>query len=279
MSEIWKLLRGGVDAFIEDEALSRGAAIAFYAMTAFAPVLYIAAAIAGLAFGREAATSAITAEIGRLIGHDGAKLLQIAIRNGDGAPAGFWPNIVATVALVVAASGMFGEMQAAMNAIWKARPKRQLWWDLLRTRLLSLGLVLTLGFLLLISLVVSAGINAVGARIDEILPIGTALATVINFAVSFALIALLFAAIFKALPDTYLEWSDVAAGAAGTALLFSVGQYLIALYLGTSNVGARYGAGGGLIVLLVWIYYTAQIFLLGAEFTKVYSQRRGSKAP
>lgn len=280
LRKVWDILYQGVEAFIEDDALSRGAAIAFYMMTAFAPVLYVTAAIAGLAFGRDAATSALTAEIGRLIGNDGARLLRVAIHNSQSMGAGLWPNVIGVGLLLVTASGMFGEMQSALNAIWKTDASRFSWRRLLMARLTSLGLVMALGFMLLISLVLTAAINATGDRIGHYLhlPIGGALAWTLNLVLSFVLISLLFAAIYKALPDRNLHWHDVIAGAIGTAVLFMGGEYLIGLYLGSGSIGSRYGEAGGLFVLLMWIYYTTQIFLLGAEFTKVWSSRHGSPA-
>ena len=272
-----KLLKEAAWAFIEDEALSRGAAIAFYATTALAPVLYIATAIAGLAFGREAATGAITREIGNLIGDDGRKLLWAALHNTVGWGDKFWPNVAGVALLIVTASGMFGEMQSALNAIWKTADPHFTLWGFVRARIASLGLVLSLGFLLLISLVATAALHALGDRIDHYLPVGGALARVLNFAIFFLLMTLLFAAIYKVLPDRDLEWRDVLYGAVCTALLLEAGEYLISFYLGAAGIGARYGAAGGLLVLLTWVYYTAQIFLLGAEFTKVWSIRRGSQ--
>jgi membrane protein len=277
MRELWALLKEGIFAFDEDEALSRGAAIAFYAMTALAPVLYIAAAIAGLVFGREAAGTAIAHEVGHLVGPEAAKLLFKAIRNSDNpTDTGFWTNVFGVVLLIVTASGMFGEMQTALNKIWKAQPKTTIWWRLARGRFMSLLLVVALGFLLLTSLVMSAAIHALGERIDYVLPVGSFLAHVLNFGISFVLVALLLAAIYRALPDCEIQWRDVMAGAIGTTILFNIGEFFISLYLGSSTVGYRYGAAGGVIVLLLWIYYTAQIFLLGAEFTHVWSRHHGS---
>jgi membrane protein len=277
MRELWALLKEGVFAFDEDEALSRGAAIAFYAMTALAPVLYIAAMIAGLFFGREAAGTAIAHEVGHLVGPNAAKLLYTAIHNSDNpSDTGFWTNVIGVVLLIVTASGVFGEMQAALNKIWRAQPKTTVWWRMARGRLVSLGLVLALGFLLLVSLVMSAAIHALGQRIDYVLPIGSMLAHILNFGISFVLVALLLAAIYKVLPDCDIEWRDVMVGAIGTTLLFNIGEYLIGLYLGSATIGYRYGAAGGVLVLLLWIYYTAQIFLLGAEFTRVWSKHHGS---
>lgn len=276
--EIWTLLKEGVEAFIADDALSHGAAIAFYIITAFAPVLYIAAAVAGVVFGWEAATSALRYEISNLIGPDGADIVHTALRNTLINRQGFWPNALGAILLVITASGVFGEMQSALNIFWKATPQGFTVWGLVRTRLLSLGLVLALGFLLLISLVMNTMVTALGARIKDVLPIGPALAVVMNFGISFVLIAALFAAIYKVLPDVQLQWRDVIAGAIGTAVLLLAGEYVIGLYLGSAGVGRRYGAAGGLFVLLMWIYYTTQVFLLGAEFTKVYANRHGSQS-
>jgi membrane protein len=277
MRELWTLLKEGVIAFDEDEALSRGAAIAFYAVTALAPVLYIAAAVAGLVFGREAAGTAIAHEIGHLIGPNASKVLYAAIHNSeDPNTSGFWANVASVLLLIVTASGVFGEMQAALNRIWRAQPKTTVWWRMARGRLVSVGLVLALAFLLLISLVMSAAIHALGERIDAVLPIGATLALILNFAISFVLIAFLLAAIYRVLPDCDIEWRDVMIGAIGTTILFNVGEYLISVYLASSTVASRYGAAGGVLVLLLWVYYTAQIFLLGAEFTRVWSKHHGS---
>lgn len=277
MREFWIFVKEGFIAFDEDEALSRGAAIAFYAMTALAPVLYIAASIAGLVFGREAAGTAIAHEVGHLVGPNAAKLLYTAIQNSnDPGSTGVWANIIGVVLLIVTASGVFGEMQAALNKIWKAEPKTGVWWRMARSRLVSLALVVAFGFLLLTSLVMSAAIHALGARIEYVLPIGLLLARVLNFGISFVLVALLLAVIYRALPDCRIEWRDVMVAAIGTTILFNFGEYLISLYLGSRVVGYRYGAAGGIIVLLFWIYYTAQIFLLGAEFTRVWSKHHGS---
>ena len=277
--DIWTITQASVDAFIEDDVLTRGAAIAFFATTAFAPVLYIATAIAGLAFGREAASGAITHEIGNLIGEDGRKLLWAALHNSVGWGDKFWPNVASVALLIVTASGMFNEMQSALNIIWKVESRGLNLWLLFRARLVSLGLVLSLGFLLLISLVATAAVHALGDSIQNYLPFTGMIASAINFGVSFVLIALLFAAIYKVLPDRDIEWRDVITGAIGTALLFEAGEYLIGLYLGNVAIGARYGAAGGLLVLLTWLYYTAQVFLLGAEFTKVYALRRHEQTP
>jgi len=270
---IWALLKDTVLAFIEDDALSRGAAIAFYTVTSIAPILLIVIAIAGLAFGREAAQGALTAQIGGLMGQQTAEVLQSAVANASGKSSGILATILGIAAVVVTASGVFGEMQSALNAIWKAKPEGGTVSRLVRARAASLGLVAALGFLLLVSLVVSAGLAAFGNYLNSILPFGKVIVEVLNVLVSLILIAILFAAIYKVLPDRPIAWRDVITGAIVTAVLFTIGKSLIGWYIGSSAVASSYGAAGALIVLLLWVYYSAQIFLLGAEFTKVYANR------
>jgi membrane protein len=276
-SAAWKMLKDTVLTFIEDEALSRGAAIAFYTVTSIAPVLLIVIAIAGLAFGRDAAQNAITAQLTGLMGQQTADVIQSAIASAGSKSSSIWATLIGIFTLVVTASGVFGEMQTALNAIWKAKPKGTTVSRLIRARAASLGLVATLGFLLMVSLVVSTGLTAFGDYLDSLLPFGKVILTILNAVVSILLISLLFAAIYKILPDRKIEWHDVAVGALVTAILFTVGKSLISWYLGSSAVASSFGAAGGLIVLLLWVYYSAQIFLLGAEFTKVFANRHGSK--
>ena len=261
----WELGKESVTSFINDGALSRGAAIAFYTVTSIGPVLLIVVAIAGLAFGQDAARGAIVSQLSGLMGQQSAELLQNVIRSASGKPSGIFSSALGVITLLVTASGVFGEMQSTLNAIWKADPKGGTVSRLLRTRAASLGLVAALGFLLLVSLVISAGLSALSEYVNAYLPFGA-----VNFLISFALISVLFAAIYKVLPDKDLEWRDVLVGAVVTAFLFNIGKFLIGLYIGSSAVASSYGAAGSLIVALLWIYYSTQIFLLGAEFTKVY---------
>jgi membrane protein len=274
---MWKLSKSTVLAFIEDEALSRGAAIAFYTVTSIAPILLIVVAVAGLVFGREAAQGAITAQLGGLMGQQTADVLQSAVASAGEKSSGVLATTIGIVTLIATASGVFGEMQSALNAIWKAKPEGTTVSRLIRARAASLGLVAALGFLLIVSLVVSAGLTAFGNYLDSILPFGKVILSASNTVISVALISVLFAAIYKILPDRHLEWRDVIVGAVVTAILFTIGKSLIGWYIGSSAVASTYGAAGGLIVLLLWVYYSAQIFLLGAEFTKVYANRHGSK--
>ena len=276
MKSVWQLLKQTVAAYMEDEALSRGAAIAFYTIISLAPVLVIVIAVAGLAFGHQAAQGAITGELRGLMGQQSAEVLQKAISSASGKSAGIIATIVGIVTLLITASGVFGEMQNSLNVIWKAKPVGGTVSTMVKARAASLGLVFTLGFLLMVSLVASAGITALSGFIDAYIPFGHLLLAVVNFIISFVLISALFAAIYKVLPDKHLEWRDVMVGAIATSALFTVGKTLIGLYLGSSTVGTSYGAAGGLMIALLWVYYSAQIFLLGAEFTKVYAVVYGS---
>jgi len=276
-SAAWKMLKDTVLAFINDEALSRGAAIAFYTVVSIAPVLLIVIAIAGLAFGRDAAQNAITEQLSGLMGQQTAEVLQAAVASAANKPSGVVATIVGIITLMVTASGVFGEMQTALNVIWKAKPEGTTVSRLIRARAASLGLVAALGFLLMVSLVVSTVLTAFGNYLDSILPFGQVILTVLNVVVSLVLISFLFAAIYKVLPDRNLEWGDVVVGAIVTGVLFTIGKSLISWYIGSSAIASSFGAAGALIVLLLWVYYSAQIFLLGAEFTKVYANTHGSK--
>jgi membrane protein len=242
---IWRLLRDSVQAFIEDDALSRGASISFYTVTSIGPVLFIVIAVAGLAFGEDAARGAIAAQLSDLMGKASADLVQTAVQSASDKLSGILASVVGATTLLITA---------------------------------SLGLVAALGFLLLVSLVISALLSGLGHYIGAVLPFGALILQIVNFVISYVLIWVLFVAIYKVLPDAKLCWADVLVGAVVTALLFNVGKFLIGLYLGHSAVASSYGAAGALIVVLLWIYYSAQIFLLGAEFTKIYPSRRGTPA-
>lgn len=277
LSDAGKMAKDTVLSFIEDEALRRGAAIAFYTVTAIAPVMLIVIAIAGLAFGREAAQKALTGQLSDLMGQQSAELLQAAVASAAGKSSGILATLLGITMLIATASGVFGEIQSALNIIWRAEAKGTTVSRMIRARAASIGLVATLGFLLIVSLVVSAGLTAFGDYLNSVLPFGQLIMTVLNGAVSLALISMLFAAIYKILPDRHLEWRDVIVGAVVTAVLFTIGKAGIGWYIGSSAVASSYGAAGALIVVLLWIYYSTQIFLLGAEFTKIYANRRGSK--
>jgi membrane protein len=277
ISVTWKMLKDTVLSFIEDEALTRGAAIAFYTATSIAPILLIVIAIAGLVFGQDAAQNAITAQFSDLMGRQTAEVLQSAVASAAGKSSSILATIIGLATLIATASGIFGEMQAALNSIWKTKPQATTVSRLIRARAVSLGLVAALGFLLIVSLVISAGLTVFGNYLDTVLPSGKLILPVLNFVVSAVLLGILFGAIYKMLPDRSLQWNDVIIGALITSVLFNIGKSLIAWYIGSSAIASSYGAAGGLIVLLLWVYYSAQIFLLGAEFTKIYVNRHGSK--
>jgi membrane protein len=272
----WKMLADTGMSFLDDEALSKGAAIAFYAVTSLAPVLLIVIAIAGLAFGQDAAQNAINEQFSALMGKQTADLLQSVVASASTKSSGIIATVIGIGTLIATASGVFGEMQAALNIIWKTRSQATTVSRLIRARITSLGLVAALGFLLIISLVVSAGLTALGNYLDA-LPVGKQVLFCVNFGVSVLLFAFLFGTIYKVLPDRTLRWNDVIVGALITSLLFNLGKSLIGWYIGSSAIASSYGAAGGLIVLLLWIYYSVQIFLLGAEFTKTYANTHGSK--
>jgi membrane protein len=272
------LVRDTVEAFIADEALSRGASIAYYTIFSIAPVLLVVVAIAGMAFGHEAAQGAIVTELSGLMGSDTAKALQAMIESAGNPRSGTLATIVGFGALALTVTGVFSEIQSSLNAIWKVESHEKLVSRLLRGRLASLGLVVTLGFLLIVSLAVSAALAALATWLTVFFPIASAVLNVADVVISGLLVAALFAAIYKVLPDTHVAWRDVGVGAVVTMLLFNGGKYVIALYIGQSDVASSYGAAGALIILLLWIYYTAQIFLLGAEFTHAFAKRFGSRA-
>jgi membrane protein len=277
MKKAWILCKSTVLSFIEDDALSKGAAIAFYTATSLAPILLIVVAIAGLAFGKEAAQNGIVGQLSGLMGKESAEFLQSAIAGAQNKSSGTLATIIGVVTVIVTASGVFGEMQSALNRIWKIDSSGAPISRLIRARAASLGLVVSLGFLMMVSLVVSAGLTALGDYLNAVLPFGKVLLTILNAIVSFLLISVLFAAIYKVLPDRPIQWRDVILGAVVTSLLFTGGKSLIGWYIGSSAVASTYGAAGALIIVLLWVYYTAQIFLLGAEFTKTYSDLRTGK--
>ena len=275
LGTIWTMLKETVMSYIDDNCLSRGAAIAYFTIFSIAPMLVICIAIAGLVFGDKAAQGAVADQLQGLMGQQGAEAIQTMIASASNKESGIWATVIGVGLLLVTASGVFGEMQASLNAIWKAEPKGGLS-TILKARAASLGLVGTLGFLLIVSLVVSAVLTALGGYLSSFLPGAALLMQVVNFVVSFAIVSALFAAIYKILPDRQLAYRDVAVGAVATAFLFTVGKTLIGLYLGSGSVASSYGAAGALVIVLLWVYYSSQIFLLGAEFTKVWASHNGS---
>ncbi len=277
VGELRGVLNETWDNWNKHNAPKLGAALSYYTVFSIAPLLVVIVAIVGLALGKEAAQGQIMAQIQGTVGAEGAQAIQTVIRHADQPKAGVISTILGLITLFLGASGVFAELRDSLNRIWevKTKPASGLW-GMLRDRLLSFGMVLAIGFLLLVSLILSAAIAAAGKFVAGMLPIPEAVLHVVNLVFSFVVIAALFGMIYRFLPDDRIEWSDVAIGSAATSLLFTLGKFAIGLYLGKASVGSAYGAAGSLVVLLAWIYYSAQIFFFGAEFTHVYAIRHGS---
>jgi membrane protein len=264
------ILKKSVADFLRADAASHGAALAFYVVTSFVPVLAIATAIAGLAFGEDAARGAIVGELRSLLGQEGAEFLQNAIRSASERSSRTGASILGIVALVLTSSGVFVELRSGLNAIWHEQPLEETLSRFLWTRVASIGLVVALGLLLLISLVIDAALTAFGAVLVFYLPFGPGMLAVLNLVISFALVSLLFATIFRMLIATKLTLRNVIVGALVTAVLFEIGKVAIGTYLGGTGVASTFGAAGALIGLLFWVYYSAQIVFFGAALTKAY---------
>ncbi|MER0237603.1 YihY/virulence factor BrkB family protein [Fulvimarina sp. MAC8] len=276
MQKIVRLFRAAIIGWWNDRALSLGAAISFYALFSLGPVLLASVTIAGLFFGHDATRLAVVDEAGSLIGTDAAgaldSMLSAATQFGTG-----WFSILFGVAMFfVLATGAIVELQDDLNIIFRSQPKVGDFWAIVRGRLISLALVLTLGFLLLISLVIDAGLTALSAYILTRFEDLTVLVVGLNVLFSWTVATALFALIFRLLPNKRLEWLTVIVGAALTAALLEIGKFLIGLYIGQSGITSTYGSAASLVTILLWIFYTCQIFLFGAEFTWAYSVERGT---
>ena len=277
MGHLWSILKTAVSGFLANDALSRGGAIAFYAATSLAPVLLIIVAVVGIAFGQDAARAAISDELGQLVGPAGGEFIKSILAQSSDPSAGAAATIVGVFTVLITASGVFGEMHTALNVTFKAKPIDEPIFSVIRTRAASLGLVAALGFMLMVSLAASAALSALGHWVEGMLA-GKFLLSLLNTVVSLAIFTVLFTAIYKVLPDTAIPWRNLALGAFVTAVLFTVGKSLIGIYLGRAAPSSTYGAAGALIVLMFWVYYSAQIFLFGAELTKAIADEGASKA-
>ena len=278
---LWAVLKETFAGWWNDNVPRMGAALAYYTLFALAPILVVVIAVGGMAFGPEAVRGEIVEQIQGLVGRDGARAIQAIL---EGAAKSSWSipaTIIGVITFFLGATGAFLELQDDLDAIWRVKPRSRgnFLRDLLMQRIISFGLVLGFAFLLLTSLVVSAALAAVHSYIGSAFP-GVAVLWAAAYAVvSLGVITLLFAMIYKVLPDVKLKWADVWVGALATAVLFTVGKFLIGLYLGTSSFVSTYGAAGSVIVVLVWVYYSSQIILLGAEFTRAYVERFGPRPP
>ncbi|MCW7538451.1 YihY/virulence factor BrkB family protein [Aquabacterium sp. A7-Y] len=263
---------------MDDNASSMGAALAYYTVFSMAPLLVIVISVAGLVFGEEAARGELMSELQGLLGQDGAHAIEGLLESANKPVTSTLATIGSLAALLIGATTVFAELQNALDRIWRV-PETALAggiWGFLRSRVLSFGIILGFGFLLLVSLIASAALAALGKWWGPMMGAWEAVATVLNFILSFAVITAFFAMIYKFMPRLHIHWRDVVVGAVVTALLFTVGKTLIGLYIGKSGVASGFGAAASLVVLLVWVYYSAQIFLLGAEFTSVYAHTHGS---
>jgi membrane protein len=269
------LCKKAVDCWLDDRAPTMGAAIAYYTVFSLAPLLFMVIAVAGLVFGRQAAEGALFGELADLVGPESAVAVQAILRSASGTWSGIFATAVGIGTLIIAATAVLGELQSALNLIWKVPPYTGLGlWHFIRSRLVSLSLILAIGFLLLVSLAMSTALTAFSDYLDRILPGLATILRIVHLVLSFIFTTVLFAMIFKILPDKGVKWEEVWLGAAVAALLFTAGKHLISLYIGSSNITSTYGAAAALIIILVWVYYSVQILLLGAEFAKAYTDQR-----
>ncbi len=276
--KLFQLIKEAVTAWIDDFAPSMGAAISYYTIFSLAPLLIIVIAVAGAIFGEEAVRGQIVGQLQSMMGEEGAKAVQTMIKAANEPTKGLVASAVSFVLLLVGATTVFAELQSALDRIWhvpeKAKPQGI--WAVIRARILSMGLILGLAFLLMVSLVTAAAVAALGTLANSMLPGSELLLQALNIAISVGLSTLLFAMIFKYMPSISIEWRNVWVGAAVTAVMFEVGKWGISLYIGKSGTTETFAAAGSVVVLLLWVYYAAQIFLLGAEFTKVWANAHGS---
>jgi membrane protein len=274
----YELLKETASAWIDDKAPSRGAALAYYSMFAIAPIIILAVSVAGLVFGAAAAQGRVAKEISGTVGPEVAGAIESLVRSANNRTSSTLATVISLGIALFGAAGVFLELQDALNTLWKVTPRPgRVVLAIVRDRFFSFAMVFSTGFLLLVSLVLSAALTAGAAYLTpESLPGGAWLWQGLNALVSFAFVTLLFALIFKFVPDVHVAWRDVWLGAALTAVLFTFGKHLLAVYLTRAGVASAYGAAGSLAVVLVWVYYSAQILLFGAEFTRVQAARNGS---
>jgi membrane protein len=277
-----QLFKEAFNAWLESKTPRLGASLSYYTIFAIAPLFLIAMSIAGFLFGQAAASKELYSQVNGLVGHDGGEVIQSLVAAAAHRPeAGLWATVGALITLGTGATAVFVELQDALNTIWgvQRKPGRGVW-HFIRDRLLSFAMVLGIGFLLLVSLILNAVLAALGSFATGVLPDERLVLEVLNFVLSLGVITLLFAMIYKLLPDVNIAWADVWVGAFVTALLFNLGKFLLGYYLGRSTMVSIYGAAGSFIIVLLWVYYSAQILFFGAQFTRLNSQKRtGSPNP
>jgi membrane protein len=273
-----ELVRRSLAKWKEDNIQRRAAAVAYYTAVSLAPLLIIVIAVAGAVFGQQAARGEIADQVRGLVGDEGGRAIEAILEHARGPGSGMVATLIGFLVLLFGAGGVFVELQSSLNAIWKVPLKHKNWFKLvIQERFLSFAMVMGVCFLLLVSLVVSAGVAAFGKWLGTMLP-GVVLLDLANVVISFLVITLLFAMMMRYLPDARIRWRDVKIGAVLTSVLFTLGKLLLGLYLGRATVSSSYGAAGSLVVLLIWVYYSAQIFFFGAEFTQVYAEHIRTKS-
>jgi membrane protein len=277
-SQIVSLFRLAASSWLDDYAPSMGAALSYYTLFSIAPLLLIVISVAGLIFGQDAARGEIFAQLHGLMGNQAAAAVQGLLESVNKPAEGIVGTVVGIALVLLGSTSVFGELQNAMDRIWRVPARVDSgWWSLLHTRLLSFGMVLSIGFLLMVSLVMSAALAALGRWWSSFFADWEIIAHTLNVVLGFAFTMLGFAMIYKIMPRVRIDWRDVWIGAGVTALLFTVGKFLIGFYLGRSGVASGFGAASSIVIVLLWVYYSAQIFLVGAEFTWVYAHRFGSR--
>ncbi len=277
LSTLWRILKRSGQAFNEDDGMKLSASLSYYTIFAIAPFLVIVIAIAGSVFGQEAVQGKVYYQIMNLVGKDAAAQVQSIILNVQLKDQGFWGTVIGSIILMIAATGVFTEIQSSINYIWsiKAKPKKG-FLKFVINRLISFSLVLSIGFILLVSLLLNSLMDLLYARLEQVFDTTSLkLLYTLNVAFIFAIITTLFTIMFKILPDAKINWRDSMAGAAFTAVLFIIGKFLIGFYIGNSKLGSTYGTAASIIVILLWVYYTSIILYFGAEFTKIHSRELG----
>lgn len=275
---VWRTFKGSAKAWWDDDCIRLGASLAFYTLFAIGPVLLAATAIAGMVFGAEAVRAEIVAQLDHLIGREGALGVQSLLEAAAQRPSGIVATLIGAGTFLVASTGAFLELQVALNTIWRVKPRPARYLHaFVMDRLRSFSLVVAIGFLLLVSLAITAALAAFNAWLFKVSPANAVLWNIVHSLVSLVVTTGLFALLFRFLPDMRLRWRDVATGAIVTAVLFTVGQQVIGWYLGQSALVSGYGATGSMMILLLWVYYSCQILLFGAEFTRVWAARHGVK--
>lgn len=275
----WEILKNSFSGFGQDNVTKLSGSLAYYTVFSMGPLLVVIISLCGIFLGREAAEGSIFTQLSGFVGHDTALQLQEMIKNASVSGKGHIAAVIGIITLLIGATTVFGDIQDSINKIWGLKPKpKKSWLKMLQNRFLSFSVIISLGFLLLVSLGISAIIEALSNRLKAAYPdITVVVFYIINLVLTLIITTLIFAVIFKVLPDAKIKWRDVFAGAVATAILFMLGKFGISFYIGTSKVGSTYGAAGSLVILLLWVYYSAIILYFGAEFTKAYAMKYGSE--